>query len=245
MGKSLNSLLGFTIMVVLLSCKSTILYESEKIVNELETNSYKYNYRNNSERSKLFIDSLYKEFYNSKAQINTFLKKEKIKNFLFEESFYFNSTMGGYDYISSIFTKDSVYTFRFRHKIEKENLFSVNSNKCIYITFTKDSLIINRHTLYDFPKEKNSCLKENIFPSYTSFYRNGKLKLLMKKDSVIYQKKKNKIMIDLDTSIYTYDSGKICKEKNGVFHCNNGSIEKCDIDSLGYFFNCKIIKQGE
>lgn len=141
MCKSLNNILGFTIMVVLLSCKSTILYESEKIVNKLETNSYRYNYRNNTERSKLFIDSLYKEFYNSKAQINTFLKKEKIKNFLFEESFYFNSTMGGYDYISSIFTKDSVYTFRFRHKIEKENLLSVNSNKCIYITFTKDLLL--------------------------------------------------------------------------------------------------------
>lgn len=64
MGKSLNNILGFTIMVVLLSCKSTILYESEKIVNKLETNSYRYNYRNNTERSKLFIDSLYKEFYN-------------------------------------------------------------------------------------------------------------------------------------------------------------------------------------
>ncbi|WP_181044062.1 hypothetical protein [Apibacter adventoris] len=39
----------------------------------------------------------------------------------------------------------------------------------------------------------------------------------MKKDSVIYQKKKNKIMIDLDTSIYTYASGKICKEKMVYF----------------------------
>lgn len=153
--------------------------------------------------------------------------------------------MGGYGYISSIFTKDSVYTFRFRHKIEKENLFSVNSNKCIYITSIKDSIIINKHPVFLFPEEGNNCLKKNIFPSYTSFYRNGKLKLLMKKDSVIYQKKKNKIMIDLDTSIYTYASGKICKEKNGIFHCNNGAIEKCDIDSLGYFFNCKIIKQGE
>lgn len=232
-------------LLFLIGCSSNDIHKTDKIIKTLQEKEYISKAINYNKRKRFFNDSLHKEFYQYRQkQIDSFLSKKRLKDFIIQDNFFFQHLFSEDDYSLHIYTPDSIYFFGFSSIKSSRSLKSENSN-CLYFSFQKDSLIINRHTLYDFPKEKNSCLKENIFPSYTSFYRNGKLKLLMKKDSVIYQKKKNKIMIDLDTSIYTYDSGKICKEKNGVFHCNNGSIEKCDIDSLGYFFNCKIIKQGE
>ena len=86
------------------------------------------------------------------------------------------------------------------------------------------------------------CLEGSIFPSYLSVYKKGKLDFLMKSDSVLYREKKSKVLIDLETVVYTYDDEKVCKEKNGLFICNDGSSKQCKKDSSGYFSDCKKLK---
>jgi hypothetical protein len=220
----------FTVLLfIIISCNPYGIYENAKEVKRIQTKKYVKDIKNQNEKQKLFIDYLYTVFFNIRTeQVNKIIEIKKMKNFIINESFYFDDTAGSRTYGAHILIDDSIYIFNYLY--DKMYVRKMRENgSCLYYTFRNDSVIINSGLVVNYEAGKGEPCKGNIedfLSQYFSYYEDGKLNYFVANKKIKYQKKKSRLSIDLNTIKWTGKDGE-CTKKNGIIQCHGDLTLRC------------------